>query len=155
MIVDRHPPVNLFAVIPQRYASFAPDLQALDHLLDDDAIFQRHPQAGTRGDLARRYPHSLTAGRHSTPVEVILRMLVLKRVYRWSYEATEHFVFDSLLLRQFCRVYWEDSAVVETTIHHPTDSSLLADGVRVLSRLLRRAKTVELPRFSREFTTWS
>lgn len=35
-----------------------------------------------------------------------------------------------------------DSAVVETTIHHPTDSSLLADGVRVISRLLRRAKTV-------------
>jgi IS5 family transposase len=32
--------------------------------------------------------------------------------------------------------------VVETTIHHPTDSSLLADGVRVISRLLRRAKAV-------------
>jgi IS5 family transposase len=113
-------------------------------------------------------------------------MLIVKRLYRWSYEATERFVFDSLLLRQFCRVYWEevpddttlnrwanlieprtleqihervvrlarehkvtrgrklrvDSAVVETTIHHPTDSSLLADGVRVVSRLLRRAKRV-------------
>jgi transposase, IS5 family len=117
---------------------------------------------------------------------VILRMLVVKRLYRWSYEDTERFVFDSLVLRQFCRVYWEDvpddttlnrwakvitpatleaihervvqlarerkvtrgrklrvdSAVVETAIHHPTDSSLLADGVRVISRLLRRAKTV-------------
>jgi transposase, IS5 family len=31
---------------------------------------------------------------------------------------------------------------VETTMHHPTDSSLLADGVRVLSRVLRRAKSV-------------
>lgn len=30
--------------------------------------------------------------------------------------------------------------VVETNIHHPTDSALLGDGVRVLSRLLRRAK---------------
>jgi len=181
MIVDRYEPVNLFALIPQRYAGFEPELQELDRLLDDDEIFQR-----VRGDLGRRYPHSLTAGRHSTPVEVILRMLVLKRVYRWSYEATEHFVFDSLLLRQFCRVYWEevpddstlnrwaklitpttleaihervvqlarerkvtrgrklrvDSAVVETAIHHPTDSSLLADGVRVLSRLLRRSKSV-------------
>jgi IS5 family transposase len=29
---------------------------------------------------------------------------------------------------------------VATTIHHPTDSSLLADGVRVLSRLVGRAK---------------
>jgi IS5 family transposase len=35
-----------------------------------------------------------------------------------------------------------DSAVVETTIHHPTDSRLVGDGVRVLSRLLRRAKAV-------------
>jgi IS5 family transposase len=30
--------------------------------------------------------------------------------------------------------------VVQTAIHHPTDSSLLVDGVRVLSRLVRRAK---------------
>src|SRR5207302_989612 len=33
-----------------------------------------------------------------------------------------------------------DGAVVQTPIHHPTDSSLLTDGVRVLSRLVRRAK---------------
>jgi IS5 family transposase len=33
-----------------------------------------------------------------------------------------------------------DSTVVQTAIHHPTDSSLLVDGVRVLSRLVRRAK---------------
>jgi IS5 family transposase len=181
MIVDRYEAVNLFALIPERFATFEPELQALDQLLDDDEVFLR-----VKGDLARRYPHSLTKGRHSTPVEVILRMLVVKRLYRWSYEVTERFVFDSLLLRQFCRVYWEDvpddttlnrwallispatleaihervvqlarehkvtrgrklrvdSAVVETTMHHPTDSSLLADGVRVISRLLRRAKRV-------------
>lgn len=35
-----------------------------------------------------------------------------------------------------------DGTVVETTIHHPTDSSLLADGVRVLSRVMRRSKTL-------------
>jgi IS5 family transposase len=35
-----------------------------------------------------------------------------------------------------------DSTVVETTIHHPTDSRIVGDGVRVLSRLLRRAKRV-------------
>jgi hypothetical protein len=33
-----------------------------------------------------------------------------------------------------------DSMVVETNVHHPTDSALLGDGVRVLSRLLRGAK---------------
>mgnify|MGYP001353041627 CR=1 FL=1 len=181
MIIDRHEPVNLFALVPQLYADFEPELGELDHLLDDDELFQR-----VKADLAQRYPHSLTKGRHSTPVEVILRMLVVKRVYRWSYEDAEHFVRDSLVLRQFCRVYLEavpddttlnrwanligpgtleevhervvqlarqlrvtrgrklrlDSAVVETTMHHPTDSSLLADGVRVLSRVLRRAKTM-------------
>jgi IS5 family transposase len=35
-----------------------------------------------------------------------------------------------------------DGTVVESNIHYPTDSSLLADGVRVLSRLVKRAKTV-------------
>ena len=33
-----------------------------------------------------------------------------------------------------------DSSVTESHIHHPTDSSLLVDGVRVLSRCLERAK---------------
>jgi transposase, IS5 family len=35
-----------------------------------------------------------------------------------------------------------DAMVVETNVHHPTDSALLGDGVRVLSRLLRRARKV-------------
>jgi IS5 family transposase len=34
-------------------------------------------------------------------------MLLLKRLCQWSYERTEHFVGDSLALRQFCRVYGE------------------------------------------------
>jgi IS5 family transposase len=34
-----------------------------------------------------------------------------------------------------------DSTVVEANIHHPTDSSLLRDSVRVLTRLLRRAQS--------------
>lgn len=35
-----------------------------------------------------------------------------------------------------------DSTVVEMTIHHPTDSTLLSDDVRVMSRLLARTKRV-------------
>lgn len=35
-----------------------------------------------------------------------------------------------------------DCTVVESNIHHPTDSSLLSDSVRVLTRLTRRAKEV-------------
>jgi IS5 family transposase len=48
--------------------------------------------------------------------------------------------------------------VVETAIHHPSDSTLLADGVRVISRFLRRARTVlldeatERPQLFRERT---
>jgi IS5 family transposase len=33
-----------------------------------------------------------------------------------------------------------DATCVQTTIHHPTDSGLLVDSVRVLSRLVQRAK---------------
>jgi IS5 family transposase len=35
-----------------------------------------------------------------------------------------------------------DTTAVETNVHFPTDSGLLGDGVRVVSRLLRRAKAV-------------
>jgi IS5 family transposase len=38
------------------------------------------------------------------------------------------------------RVYRQDTTVCETNVHHPTDSSLLQDGVRVLSRLLGRVE---------------
>jgi IS5 family transposase len=31
-----------------------------------------------------------------------------------------------------------DTTVVETNIHYPTDSSLLGDGVRVLTRLMKK-----------------
>jgi len=113
-------------------------------------------------------------------------MLAVKRLYGLSYERTEYQVRDSLVLRQFCRIYFNevpddttlmrwagliqpetlehfnqrltqlatqlkvtqgrkmrtDGTVVETNIHHPSDSSLLADSVRVLGRTLRRAKEV-------------
>jgi IS5 family transposase len=48
-------------------------------------------------------------------VEVVLRMLVVKRLYRYSYEETERHVRDSLSLRQFCRVYLND-VPVDTTL---------------------------------------
>lgn len=41
-----------------------------------------------------------------------------------------------------------DGAVPETDIHYPTDSSLLDDSARVLSRLVRRAREVLQPRTS-------
>jgi len=117
---------------------------------------------------------------------VLLRLLLIKHLYDWSYRETEERVADSLVLRWFCRVYFQrvpdattllrwahtiqpdtlhalndrvvqlatqarvtrgrklriDGTVVQTAIHHPTDSSLLVDGVRVLSRVLRRSKAL-------------
>jgi len=179
MIVDRYEPVNLFELVPKLKLQMEPELLELDRLLDDDVLFRR-----LKADLVRRYPNSAKLGRHSTPVEVILRMLVVKRLYGWSYEQTEHFVCDSIVLRQFCRLYLEsapddttlirwanligadtieelnervvelarslkvtrgrklrtDGTVVESNVHYPTDDTLIADGVRVISRLVGRAK---------------
>ena len=178
MLVERYEPVNLFELVPLERDEV---LDQLDRLLDEDALFQV-----VKGDLARRHPHTLTRGRHSTPVEVILRMLVVKHLYNWSYEQAEVFVADSITLRQFCRIYlngvpddttlirWAnlirsetmhqlldhvvgmahrlkvtrgrklrtDGTVVESNIRYPTDSGLLADGVRVLSRAIKRAKRI-------------
>jgi IS5 family transposase len=181
MIVDRYDPVNLFELVPKLKLEMEPELARLDVLLDDDELF-----SVMRADLIQRYPNSGRLGRHSTPVEVILRMLLVKRLYGWSYEQTEHFVCDSIVLRQFCRLYLEpapddttlirwantigaqtvaalndravelarslkvtrgrklrtDGTVVETNIHHPTDDALIADGVRLISRLVGRAKEI-------------
>jgi len=100
MIVDRYEPVNLFELLPKQLElEMDPMLAKLDRLLDDDVLFAR-----VKEDLAKRHPQSRTRGRHSTPVEVILRMLIVRRLYDLSYEQTERFVSDSLTLRQFSAV---------------------------------------------------
>jgi hypothetical protein len=35
-----------------------------------------------------------------------------------------------------------DTTVVETDIHYPTDSTLLGDGVRVLTRIMKKVTAV-------------
>ncbi len=93
MIVDRYDPVNLFEMVPKLRLEMAPELLALDRRLEDDELFVR-----VKADLSRRRPNCERLGRRSTPVEVILRMLVVRRLYDWSFEATEHNVSDSLVL---------------------------------------------------------
>ena len=181
MLRDRYDPINLFDQIPALGLETDTVLTQLDTLLDDDVLFQALKQ-----DLSRRFPRTSSFGRPSTPIEVILRMLVVKHLYDWSYEQAEQWVSDSLVLRQFSRVYtarvpddttllrWAnliqpttlqqlldhvvdlarqkhvtrgrklrlDSTVVETNIHYPVDSTLLADGVRVLTRTILRAKPI-------------
>jgi IS5 family transposase len=100
MVVDRYNPVNLFNLVLK--LKMEPELTQLDRLLGDVVLLAR-----VKVDLVRRYPNSKKLGRHSTPVEVILRMLVVKRLHCFSHEQTEHFVSDSIVLRQFCRLYLE------------------------------------------------
>jgi transposase, IS5 family len=179
MLRERYTPLNLFDLVPALSRALDPVLTRRDRLLDDDTLFQ-----AVKADLAHRFPRPPIDGRPSTPVEVILRMLVVKHLCGWSDEATERWVGDRLVWRQFCRVYAApvpddttllrranliqpatlhrlldhvvvlarslkvtrgrqlrlDGTVVATNIHHPTDSTVLYDGVRVLGRLVGDAK---------------
>ncbi len=179
MLVDRYQSEDVFARVPQMAERIDPVLKELDQLLDDDALYRQ-----VRADFGKRYRSTLVHGRHSTPVEVLLRMLIVKHLHQWSYQETEEQVDQNLILRWFCRLYWAsvpddttlirwantlqpetlhalndrvvelarqakvtqgrklrlDATCVQTEIHHPTDSGLLVDGVRVLSRFVKRAK---------------
>jgi transposase, IS5 family len=151
------------------------ELREIDAVLDDEDIVDL-----VDARLRRRRPKSGSRGRLGTPVVVVLRMLVLKHLYEWSFAECEREVRRSLVYRAFCRIDCErvpdaktlirlaallgpealtalvhlaraqrvvrgrrlrvDTTVVETNIHYPTDSSLLADGVRVLTRTLQRIR---------------
>ena len=152
-------------------------MREVDAILEDDellgAVFEAQGQ---------RHKESCRLGRHQTPAEVVLRMLLLKHVRNWSYEVLEREVRANLVYRSFCRIGLEkvpdaktlvrlgqavgpevltelharivalaqaigivqgrkmrvDTTVVETNVHYPTDSSLLGDGARVLTRTMKK-----------------
>ncbi len=99
MLRDRYKPIDLFDLVPALGMRTDQVLMHLNNLLDDDTLF-----TAIKADLVQRFPRTLIDGRPSTPVEVILRMLVVKHLYGWSYAQTEQWVTDSLVLRQVCRV---------------------------------------------------
>ncbi len=179
MLRERYPKDKLFEEIAQRFPKMDPILAKIDTQLEDEKLFTL-----VKEDLSRRHPKTLKTGRNSTPVEVVMRMLIVKRLYQYSYAETERYISDSLVLRQFCRIYLNqvpddttmirianqiqpetlekfnariveiavkskitlgkklrtDGTVVEISIHAPTDSRLLADSIRVLSRILAKAR---------------
>ena len=150
---------------------------AVDELLTDDALLETVYDA-----QGERRAQSRTRGRHQTPAEVVLRMLILKHVRNWSYETLEREVRANVVYRSFCRIGMEkvpdaktlvrlgqavgpeairnlhdrlvaiaqerkvihgrkmrvDTTVVESNIHYPTDSGLLDDGARVLTRTMKK-----------------
>lgn len=178
-------PQNLQADIFESLLPFAdidmePKLKKIDQALEDDPTILRE----LYDVISKRHKYSKTLGRHSTAVETVLRMLIIRHYFNWSLRDTEQLVKDSFSLRQFARVYFEkvpnytvlsryehliadatlkkinkkivkiaqdrkitkgrklrvDTTVVETNIHYPTDSSLLANGVGVLARLASQVK---------------
>lgn len=181
MLRDGYAIDRFFISIQELASEMDPELAVVDELLDDDELYQT-----VRQDMEKRHKQTLVTGRPSTPVEVVLRTLTVKALYHLSYEETEQQVKDSLVLRRFCRLYFEevpddttlirwanvigletmealnrrvvglatkrrvtrgrklrtDGTVVESNIHYPTDNRLLADGVRVLSRTLKRAQAL-------------
>ena len=111
MLRDRYEPEDIFARVPQMVQRIDPVLKHLDVLLEDDELYEQ-----VRTDFGKRHRFSLVQGRHSTPVEVLLRMLLLKHLFGWSYQETEDRVDESLVLRWFCRLFWEPT---------PDDTTLL------------------------------
>ena len=164
-------------VLPDVEKLWPADLRRIDTLLEDEAVLEPIVTAlEARSTLSRR------RGRPGTPAETVLRMLILKHLYRWSYDTLEHEVRANLVYRAFARIGTDsvpdaktilkiahvlgpdviaqvharlvrlavtqkvtrgrrlrvDTTVVETNVHYPTDSTLLGDATRVLTRTMQR-----------------
>src|SRR6202166_1109791 len=181
MVQRRQRERSLFEVLLPDGHKLWPDwLRKIDTLLEDEAVIEVVAQG-----LEARWPQSRRRGRLGTPAEVVIRMLMLKHLFDWSYDDLEHEVRANLVYRMFTRIdagevpdaktilkiaralgpevieqlhrqvievakragvtharrFRVHTTVVETTLHHPTDSTLLQDGVRVLTRTMQRAST--------------
>jgi IS5 family transposase len=179
MVQRRQRERSLFEVLLPDGHKLWPDwLRKIDTLLEDDAVIEVVAQA-----LEKRWPQSRRRGRLGTPAEVVIRMLILKHLFDWSYDDMEREVRAKLEYRKVPRIdagdvpdaktilkiaralgpkvieqlhrqvvevakragvthgrrFRIDTTVVETNVHYPTDSTLLRDGVRVLTRTMQRA----------------
>ena len=150
MLIDNHEADNILKRISGLTIKMSPELIAIDQVLDDDELF-----CMIRDDLAQRYPKTLTAGRKSTPVEVVLRMLAIKHLYDLSYEQTVLQVADSLVLRQFCRVYFQavpDQSTLCRWSNLVQPQTLQAFNQRIMNlaidNRLTRGRKMDYPRFS-------
>ena len=103
MLVEHYPTDKRFEDLLGYLPELSAQLKKIDEYLEDEKLHRM-----IRADLSKRYPKTKETGRNSTPVDVVLRMLVVKRLYGYSYEETERAVRDSLSLRAFCRVYLND-----------------------------------------------
>ena len=180
---------SLFEVLLPDGHKLWPDwLRKIDTLLEDEAVIDVVVRA-----LEARWPQSRRRGRPGTPADVVIRMLILKHLFDWSYDDLEREVRANLVYRMFTRIdagdvpdaktilkiaralgpevveqlhrqivdvakragvthgrrFRIDTTVVATNVHYPTDSSLLQDGIRVLTRTMQRASVALGDRHSR------
>ena len=70
-----------------------------DVVLADEAIVAAVYEA-----WRNRHPKSRCRGRRGAPAEMVLRLLILKHIRNWSYEALKREVRANLLNRDFTRV---------------------------------------------------
>src|ERR1700693_5211006 len=70
-----------------------------DAVLADEAIVAAVYEA-----LAKRHPKSRCRGRRVAPAGMVLRLLVLKHIRKWSYEVLEREVRANLVYRDFTHV---------------------------------------------------
>jgi len=70
-----------------------------DKLLDDEELIERVYQAqGSRDE------RNHTRGRWQLPAEIVLRLMLLKHVRNWSYDALEREVRANLVYLDFSRL---------------------------------------------------
>ena len=112
MVRRRQRERSLFEVLLPDGHKLWPDwLRKIDTLLEDEAVIEVVAQG-----LETRWPQSRRRGRLGTPAEVVIRMLMLKHLFDWSYDDLEREVRANLVYRMFTRIdaagWRSDSAAV-------------------------------------------
>src|SRR3954469_23040933 len=94
--------------LPVEVRELPADLAALDRLLGDRALLA--PVGRAWEESARGF------GRPTIPIELLVRLMVIKQRSGWGYEALVREVSDSLHLRRFCRIALTERVPEESTI---------------------------------------